>query len=81
MGRKKQFIEKLIIEELTTLEQGYKYSPRSDFRSRCQVVLLSHKQMDVIQIGRVTDLSKITIYKTLRKWRLNGISGLIRQRG
>ena len=81
MGRKKKFIEKLIIEELTTLEQGYKNSYRSDFRNRCQVILLSHKQMDVTQINRVTDLSIITIYKTLRKWRLNGISGLLRQKG
>lgn len=81
MGRKKQFIENLIIEELTTLEHGYKNSKRSDFRNRCQVILLSHKRMDVVQISLVTDLSTITIYKTLKKWREHGISGLIRQRG
>jgi len=81
MGRKKQFIEKLIIEELTTLEHGYKNSKRSDFRNRCQVILLSHKRMDVAQISLITDLSTITIYKTLKKWRQQGISGLIRQRG
>jgi transposase len=81
MGRKKQFIEKLSIEELTTLEQGYKNSSRSDFRNRCQIILLSHKLMDVFEISRVTDLSTITIYKTLTKWRKHGISGLIRKRG
>jgi transposase len=37
--------------------------------------------MDVVQISLVTDLSTITIYKTLKKWREYGISGLIRQRG
>ncbi len=81
MGRKKKFIEKLNIEELTTLEQGYKNSYRSDFRNRCQVILLNHKRMDVAQISLITDLSTITIYKTLKKWRQSGISGLIRQRG
>lgn len=81
MGRKKQFIENLSIEEKTTLNQGYKNSPKSDFRKRCQMVLLSYKQMDVESIKKVTDQSEQTIYKVLAKWRKKGIAGLIRQKG
>ena len=81
MGRKKQFIENLSIEEKTTLKQGYKNSPKSDFRKRCQMVLLSYKQMDVESIKKVTDQSEQTIYKVLAKWRKHGIAGLIRQKG
>lgn len=81
MGRKKQFIENLSIEELATLKEGYKNSPRSDFRRRCQVVLLSHKGIDSDQISAITDLSKVSVYKTLGKWRTHGISSLIRRKG
>ena len=81
MGRKQQFIEKLSLEEQTTLEEGYKKSPRSDFRKRCQVVLLSHKRLTTPEIVRVTDLSTLTVYKVLSKWRSHGISGLIRRKG
>lgn len=81
MGRKQKFIEKLSLEEQTTLQEGYKNSTRSDFRKRCQVVLLSHKRLTTIEIVRVTDLSKLTVYKVLAKWRQDGISGLIRQKG
>lgn len=81
MGRKKQFIENLSIEELTTLEQGYKNSLKSDFRIRCQVIILNHKRMEVDTISKITNQTNQTIYKILAKWRKYGIVGLIRKKG
>ena len=81
MGRKKKFIEKLSIEELKTLNEACKNNTRSDFRNRCQVILLNYKRISVSDISKITNLSTITIYKTLSKWRSFGISGLIRKKG
>ena len=81
MGRKNKFIEKLSIEELKTLNEGYKNNSRSDFRNRCQVILLSHKGIPVSDISTINNLSTTTIYKTLSKWKDFGISGLIRKKG
>jgi len=81
MGRKQKFIEKLSVEEQKTLEQAIKNSTRSDFRIRCQVILLSYKRFTTEQIMEVSDLSKLTVYKCLSKWRLSGISGLLRRKG
>lgn len=81
MGRKQKFIEKLSVEEHETLKQAVKHSPRSDFRLRCQVVLLSHSRFRTEQIMSATSLSKQTVYISLNKWRLSGISGLLRQKG
>lgn len=81
MGRKQKFIEKLSVEEHMTLEQAIKNSSRSDFRLRCQLILLSYKRFTTKQIMEASDLSTLTIYKCLNKWRLYGISGLIRQKG
>lgn len=81
MGRKHKFIENLSVEEQTTLKQAVKNSNRADFRKRCEVILLSHKGFTVDQIMEITELSKLSVYKTLKKWHLSGISGLIRQKG
>lgn len=81
MGRKHKFIEKLSVEEHRTLKQGVKNSNRGDFRKRCEVILLSHKGFTTEQIVAITELSKLTVYKALHKWREYGISGLLRQKG
>lgn len=81
MGRKQKFIEKLSVEEHKTLEQAIKNSTRSDFRLRCQVILLSYKRFTTAQIMEASELSKLTVYKCLSKWRSSGISGLLRQKG
>ncbi len=81
MGRKHKFIEKLSVEEHTTLKQALKNSNRADFRKRCEVVLLSQKRFTTEQIVEITELSKLTVYKALHKWVKYGISGLLRQKG
>lgn len=81
MSRKKKFIENLTEQELITLDQGYKYGLRNDFRKRCHVILLSKRQISVKQISEILNLSGITIYKTFTKWEHHGISGLIRAKG
>ena len=81
MGRKNKFIEKLSVEEQSTLNYAVKNSIRADFRKRCEIVLLSHKGFTTAQIVEITDLTKLTVYKALQKWRESGISGLIRQKG
>lgn len=81
MGRKQKFIEKLIDVERSTLEEAIKNSPRSDFRKRCEIILLSYKGFTTDQIKQITDLGSLTIYKNLNKWREHGISGLLRQKG
>ena len=81
MGRKHKFIESLSVEEHNTLKSALKNSTRSDFRKRCEVILLSHKGYTTDQIIDITELTKTTIYKTLNKWRIYGISGLLRHKG
>ena len=81
MSRKKKFIENLTEQELITLDQGYKYGLKNDFRKRCHIILLSNRQISVKQISEILSLSSTSIYKTFNKWEDHGISGLIRRKG
>jgi transposase len=81
MSRKKVYIEKLTEIEVSNLESGYKYGKSPDFRSRCHMILLSHRRFEVKQIRRIVAVCAQTVYGTMKNWRQHGIVGLIRRPG
>lgn len=80
MGRKK-FIEKLTDPERVTLQAGWKRGRSSDFRNRCKMLLLNDQGYTAVQIADILEVNALTVYKTMRAWKANGLSGLIRKRG
>ena len=70
-------INNLTDSQTSTLEAGYKNSPKAHFRNRCQAILLSSEGYKVSQIAALFKVRTRTIYTWFDNWETYGISGLI----
>lgn len=80
MGRKKKHIE-LSESEKITLREGSKYHPKSEFRHKCQGLLLSNSGMDYDKIAEHLAVNKNAVCSWVKVWERQGIAGLARKKG
>ena len=76
MSRKKKYIEKLTLEQKSSLEKGYKYGNSHLFRRKCQAILMSHEGKSVKELSDFFDVSSTSVYKWFGLWESSGIKGL-----
>lgn len=76
MSRKNKFIEKLTKEQKSSLKKGYQTGKSHIFRRKCHCILLSHEGKTVNELCEFFSVSRISIYKWLKKWESQGIVGL-----
>ena len=81
MSRKRVNISELSELEKSKLQDGWKYGKSHAFRNRCQAILLSNEDYNSEDLAKIFSVSKNTIYTWLKKWRNQGITGLITQPG
>jgi transposase len=80
MGRKKKYIE-LSESEKNTLREGSKHHPKSEFRQKCQGLLLNNSGMDYDKITEHLVVNKNTVCNWIKTWEKKGIAGLARKNG
>lgn len=68
-------------EEKTTLEEGYRNSPKPHFRNRCHSILLSFEGYKVSEIAQLYKVRTRTIYTWFDRWESIGIIGLMLFKG
>ena len=62
MSRKKRYIENLTADQVSALENGFKYGKTHHYRSRCQCILLSYSGKSVPELCEFYQKSHLTIY-------------------
>lgn len=80
MKWKKRYIQLSEAEELT-LRSGVKNHPKSEFRRKCQALLLSHRGLAMRQICEVLEVSQTSLCSWFSQWEAKGICGLQRSKG
>lgn len=81
MSRKRVNINKLSDLEKSNLQDGWAYGKSHSFRNRCQAILLSNEDYNTEELVKVFSVSKNTIYTWIKKWKNQGITGLITKPG
>lgn len=76
MSRKKRYIENLTVEQISSLEDGFKTGKAHHYRMRCQCILLSFRGKSVNELSDHFGKSIITIYNWFNRWESQGIQGL-----
>ena len=76
MSRKKRYIENLTADQVSALENGFKYGKTHHYRSRCQCILLSYSGKSVPELCEFYQKSHLTIYNWFNRWESEGLSGL-----
>ena len=75
MGRKKKYIN-LTEEQKAALELEYKMGRTHDYRKRCKCILLNAQGWTADQLVVFFSTSRQSIYKWIRRYESEGISGL-----
>lgn len=68
-------------EEHHILMEGWKKGKRHTFRSRCNMILLSHQGYDITEIGFLVGVTRQTISKWLDRYEAGGIDALHTAKG
>ena len=76
MSRKKRYIENLTADQISALENGFKYGETHHYRSRCQCILLSYQGKSVPELCEFYQKSNLTIYNWFNRWESEGLQGL-----
>ncbi|WP_375558679.1 helix-turn-helix domain-containing protein [Bernardetia sp. OM2101] len=80
MRGKKRFIS-LSIEEVSSLEQGWKEGKSSTFRTRCHYILLSHQGKKVSEIMDFYQVTRQLVIRWFNRYEKEGIAGLETSKG
>lgn len=70
------FVHPLSDEELIALETRYRQTGDAEERTRCQIILLSHKGMKAQDIAPIVLKSADTVRRTIRRYEAKGLGGL-----
>lgn len=81
MSRKRVNIIELSELEKSNLKDGWQYGKSYAFRNRCQAILLSNEDYNSEELVKVFSVSQNTIYTWIKKWKNQGITGLITKLG
>lgn len=81
MSRKKRYIKNLTLEQISSLEGGFKSGKVHHYRMRCQCILLSYRGKSVNELSEHFGKSIVTIYSWFNRWESQGIQGLKIQEG
>ncbi|CAN5454382.1 hypothetical protein BH18ACI1_BH18ACI1_20010 [soil metagenome] len=74
MGKKK--IIKLMAEQRTELEKGYRTGKSHAFRTRCQMILLKSENRTALEIANILDGCEVVVNNWLKRFATEGIKGL-----
>jgi len=75
MSRKTKYID-LTESERVTLREGSKYHPKSEFREKCQGLLLNHSGLPIKQIATHLGVNHNSVGSWIKAWEKIGIVGL-----
>lgn len=67
--------------EKSNLQDGWTYGKSHAFRNRCQAILLSNEGYNVEELVKIFSVSKNSIYTWIKKWKNQGVTGLITKPG
>lgn len=70
------FVHPFSDEELIALEARYRQTDDAEERTRCQIILLSHKGMKAQDIAPIVLKSADTVRRTIRRYEEKGLDGL-----
>lgn len=68
-------------EELQKLQNGFRNGDTHCFRMRCHVIILKSQGKMSKDVGDVTDMSEQSVNKWVKRYRAEGIDGLITKPG
>jgi transposase len=71
-----KYVSELTADELMTLESAYKNHPTGRVRNRAQIIILSHKRYNLVQIADVCQATRQTVSSLISKWEKHGLAGL-----
>ena len=80
MSRKTKYID-LTESERITLREGSKHHPKSEFREKCQALLLNRSGLPIRQIAFYLGVNHNSLGKWIKAWEKVGIVGLNRKTG
>lgn len=80
MSRRKSTIELSSCERMK-LEEGFRNGESHCFRMRCHAILLKSQGMSNKAVGALTDMSAISVYSWLKRYRSEGFNGLYTKPG
>lgn len=80
MSRKTKYID-LTESERITLREGSKHHPKSEFRGKCQALLLNHSGLPIRQIAFYLGVNHNSLGNWIKAWEKVGIVGLSRKTG
>lgn len=67
--------------EVQSLEYQYKNAPQHHFRTRCQIILLSHRGFSAPKMAKRLEKDVDTIYNWINRYNESGLSGLHNHKG
>jgi len=67
--------------EQEALEKLYKTSVNHSLRKRCQIILLKASGRDSKDVGAIVGISHVSVNSWLKRYKLDGISGLYVKKG
>ena len=70
------FVHPLSAEELIALETGYRQTHDADERTRCQIILLSHRRLKAQDVAPLVLKSADTVRRTIRRYEAEDLAGL-----
>lgn len=71
----------LSLQDRVLLENGFKAGLSHCFRNRCHVILLKSEGRDSKDVGLITGMSAISVNHWVKRFKLEGISGLSNKPG
>lgn len=74
-------VHSLSKEEISDLTNSYKNGKKHHYRIRCQSILLSNTGFSIAQISKQFNKKRDTVTSWLRRYELEGISGLENKKG
>lgn len=67
--------------EVTTLEEGWRNAPNSQFRDRCHCLVLSNTGHSIDELSGIFQVNRLTITNWLNGWENDGIRGIMNKPG